>query len=300
MLLGVALAGGLELDFEAADHDPDVAIRRSIQRVASRVHHLIRADLGLALPAEQRVAIRTVADRGRYEAEARALGLTRPTLGFFSTAIGKGVVWRDPNEAGFRGTLVHELTHYLLASAGAVRVPPWLQEGMAEVMESAVLDGNAVWLRPDPRRVRWLQDHVDALPPVGVLLGEPRAWERLPRSPSGAPYDVGWSLCAFLLSSPEGKATLSEILVQTAGGDPARAAAAAAGYPRGLEGLDAGYRAWLTSGPRATQLPVPLEGGVAPGWKACLDGSQVRLGTEQRCGRWVTGEDGWLRYEEDP
>jgi hypothetical protein len=117
----------------------------------------------------------------------------------------------------------------------------------------------------------------------------------------GPEYGIGWSMCAFLLSTPQGKQTLSEVIVQTSFGRPERAMLAVEGsYPRGIAGFDAGWRAWIRSGPGKIQLPIPMEGGPGAGWRQCLDGSYVRDGSEQRCGRWVTGDDGWMRYVEDP
>jgi len=301
-LASLALAGTLDLTVEAADYDLSAATKQSVVRAAGRIHHLIGTDLGLALPEPTTVHIRTIASRDRYDEEARALGLTKPTLGYFSPRLGKGVVWKNTSTDDFHGTFLHEMTHYLLAVAGAGRVPPWVQEGCAEVMETAQTDGNAVWLRPNPRLVHWLQAHADGLPAASQLLSDGAVWSQLPSTPVGGPeYGIGWSMCAFLLTTPQGKATLSNVIMQTSRGSHRAGHDAVDGtYPRGVSGFDAGWRAWIKAGPSAIQLPIPLEGGPGAGWTECLDGSFVRDGTDQRCGRWVTGDDGWMRYVEDP
>lgn len=303
-LVGVALAatGELDLRVTATDYSLNADTERAVQRAAGRIYHLFRGDLGLALPETAVVNIRLIASRSRYDAEARALGMTQPTLGYFSPFRGEGVVWKNESTEKFRGTFLHEMTHYLMALGGAGRVPIYLREGCAEAAETAVTEGNAVWMRPNPRLVGWLQQHVDALPPIDTLLGRPEVWGQLPPTPTGGPeYGIGWSICGFLLSTDAGKRTLGNVLVASSTGSYARAAAAAdETYPGGLSGMDRAWRSWIREGPRPQQLPIPMDGGPGEGWKQCLDGTLVRIDGDHVCGRWVTGDDGWMRYVEDP
>jgi len=302
--LGSALAGpgNLDLRVTATDYDLNADTKRNVSRAAGRIYHLLRSDLGLALPDDAVVHIRLIASRSRYDAEARALGMTQPTLGYFSPRQGEGVVWKNESTREFRGTFLHEMTHYLMALGGVGRVPLFLMEGCAEATETAVTEGNAVWMRPEPMLVTWLQQRVDTLPPMGQLLASPDPWRALPPTPSGGPeYGVGWSICGFLLATPTGKQTLGNMLVAGATGSYARTAQAAdETYPGGLAAMDTAWRSWIREGPRPVQLPIPMEGGPGDGWRQCLDGTLVRADSDHVCGRWVTGEDGWMRYVEDP
>jgi len=300
--LGTASAAELDLRVTATDYDLNADTERSVRRAAGRIYHLLRSDLGLALPERAVVNIRLIASRSRYDAEARAIGMTRPTLGYFSPRSGEGVVWKNESTEAFHGTFLHEMTHYLMALGGVGRAPTYLREGCAEAAESAKTDGNSVTLRPPARLVSWLQARVDALPPLGDLLGDADAWSGLPSTPVGGPeYGVGWSICTFMLSTDQGKRTLGNVLVSSATGSWAPAASAAdETYPGGLQAMDRAWRSWIRAGPRPIPLPIPMEGGVGEGWRKCLDGSLVRIDSDQTCGRWVTGDDGWMRYVEDP
>lgn len=294
-------AGDLDLRLTAVDFDLSADTERSVERILTRMHDTDESWLGVVLPPVLPIQVDLVASEAAYrarEAEAGAKG--GHTVGFFLPARSLAVVWRGQGDLEMRRTLVHEISHYLLVAGGLGGVPLYLQEGLAELFETATLDGNAVWLVPDPATVGWVQGRPLA---ASALIGRSKAdWDAAANTPWGrAEYPYGWALCSFLLSTDPGRHTLSDLLASTAvSRDPGADGLAAVErtYPGGAVALDRDWRAWIAS-PRRIQLPVSAGGGQAAGWVKCSDGRLIRPDAGYTCGRWVTGADGLQHYVED-
>lgn len=299
----VASAGELDLEVSAEGFDLSVDADRSVQRLLSRMHGAYESWLGLVFPAQLPVRVTLVQSEPAYRVhEARAIGRSGHSLGFFVAGANEIVVWRGQGDLGMRQTLVHEASHYLMTVAGVGRVPLWLNEGMAEVFEGARSDGNAVWLDADPARVAYLKAR--PVPAASALMSGSQAWWTAlgPTPWSRAEYPFGGALCEFLLGTDPGRRTLSDLLVSTAvSRDPGADALAAVGrsWPGGTTGLDAAFAAWLQTEPARIQLPIRSASGQADGWVKCSDGSLVRTGSGAKCGRWVKGADGFSRFREE-
>lgn len=298
-----AAAAELELALVAEDFDLSADTDRSVRRILSRMVGVYTGWLGLALPAQLPLRVTLVGSEARYRTiERDAMGKQGHTLGFFVPARGEAYVWRGQGDEGMKDTLVHETAHWLLAVAGAGRVPRWLNEGMAEAFENARVDGNAVWLDLDGQMLGWIRGQ--RVPPAAEIVGaSPSGWTALGPSPwQLAEYPYGWSLVAFLLSSDTGRRALADLILQTsAASDPAAAAVAALeGWPGGTSGFDRDWRAWWSGSPDRIQLPIATSGGHAEGWIRCADGSLIRAGSGLECGRWVPDANGVLHYEKDP
>lgn len=299
----VAAAGELDLDVTAEGFDLSVDTDRAVRRLLSRMHGAYESWLGLAFPPSLPMRVTLVQTEPAYRAhEARAIGASGHSLGFFVSGANEVVIWRGQGDLGMRQTLVHEASHYLLAVAGVGRVPLWLNEGLAEVFEYARSDGNAVWLDADPDRVAWLKGR--EVPAASALIGgTPTYWKSLGPTPwSKAEYPYGGALCNFLLTSDPGRRTLGDLLLSTAvSHDPGADGLAAVGrsYPGGTSTLDAEFAAWLGGAPGRIQLPIHSAGGQADGWVKCSDGTLIRVASGAKCGRWVPGPDGFSRFVEE-
>lgn len=299
----VASAGELDLEVSAEGFDLSVDADRSVKRLLSRMHGAYESWLGLAFPPRLPVRVTLVQSEPAYRVhEARAIGRSGHSLGFFTSGNNEIVVWRGQGDPGMRQTLVHEASHYLLAVAGVGRVPLWLNEGMAEVFEGARSDGNAVWIESDPARVAYLQQR--PVPVASALMSGTSAWWAAlgPTPWSRAEYPYGGALCQFLLGTDPGRRTLGDLLVSTAvSRDPGADALAAVerSYPGGANGLDTDWVAWLRTEPARIQLPIRSTSGQADGWTKCSDGSLVRIGSGSICGRWEKGADGFSRFVEE-
>ncbi len=300
-LANPAPAAEADLAIVAEDFDLSADTDRALRRVLNRMFRTYQDVLGLTFPNPTPVHVRLVADRAEYDRRARALGLSKPTLGFFSPQLGEGVVWKNTSDSEMRGTIIHEASHYLLAVAGVGRVPLWMNEGLAETFETARASGNAVYLDPAPGMSSWLQRNGGSLPSLEVLLADPRAWSGLSATPVGGPeYGVGWSICAFLMSSAAGKRTLSEMLLRAGSGDASGVASAVEEtWTGGASSLDRAWRAWIAAGPSSIQLPIPSDAGAGDGWRKCANGTLIREGSGMTCGQWVAGPDGMMRWVEE-
>ncbi|MBX2801996.1 MAG: DUF1570 domain-containing protein [Myxococcales bacterium] len=306
ILVAPVHAAEVDLKIVAEDFDLSVDTERGVRRTLTRMFHTYDDVLGLELPDPTRVTVRLVADRETYERRARSIGLTQPTLGFFSPRLGEGVVWRNTSTQEMRATVVHEASHFVMAVGGAGYAPMWVQEGMAELFEGARTSGNAIYLDPPPGMGAWLRAHADELPPVDRLIGEQNVWVGLPSTPVGsAEYGVGWSICAFLMSSAAGKRTLAAILQTRRGGEAGALRAVNDHFPGGITRIDAAWRSWITSPLKSLQLPIATSATTAPPnalddrWIRCANGTLMAKGSGMTCGQWKADDKGVLRFVPD-
>lgn len=282
----VAQAGELELKVEAVDFDMSQELAYRVRTVLTRMYAYFDDTIGLSYPARFPLRVRIIENRAVYDAVGRNV-MRRPesTLGFFSTRTG-GVVWRNPDEQALQGTLVHEAAHHMMAEGGG-RAPLWLSEGIAEVFERHRVKGNAVWLDLDPGVLAWLRKKdAKALPSMAWMLSASRSdWVRVPSGPIGsAARSYGWSIAAFLMSTPNGKRTLAEMVRQyTKNREPSSIVEAAEStYRGGIRQMDWDWKAWWQGSPKALQLPIRAQTSAPKAVPTC-DGILMREGTSVRC-----------------
>lgn len=298
MLAGAA-AGELDLVVTTVDYASAVPPERAVAPLLSRLHAVYEDWLGLVLPPTLPLEVVMVDDAELYQAREKASGEIRHTSGFFEPQLRRVTVWRRGNDVEARSILVHEVSHFMLDVAGMSKIPAWLQEGMAVVGGTAMLDDEGVvWLVPD-LEVTWVTGR--PRPSASALIGlDPAVWAEIGPTPWRKPvYPYGGSLCAFLMQTDAGRRTLGELLASTAvSADPGRDAldAVERRYPGGLAALD---QAWADWEPARIQLPIRATGSTSDGWGRCVDGSLVRLGSGATCSRWVAGPDGLMRYVEE-
>ena len=118
-------------------------------------------------------------------------------------------------------TLLHEGTHCMLqALAGKQRIPPWFNEGFAQLMESADL---RALLRGDERfgRGRSRNNQILKTPTDGWYVRSPsltrllsaKQWNTDKMGPSTRyRYAVAWNFMEFLFETPEGRESLRKML----------------------------------------------------------------------------------------
>ena len=287
LLIAWSVAAEPDLRLVAEDYALSADTERLARRALIRMFRVYEDVLDLQYVDPTPIHVRLIADRNTYNQRARALGLTQPTLGFFSPQLGEGVVWKNVSSREMRATLLHEASHYLMSRGGARGAPLWLHEGMAVMFGHARVSGNAVYLEAPSGMGAWLRQSGKQLPPIGTLLGNPAVFARLPRTPVGpAPYGVGWAICAFLMSRNDGKRLLSTLLhVPPRQVGPSMVAAVEAQWPGGVRELDREWRAWFSQSSNRIQLPIAgsAAGREDEGWIRCTNGSLIRKGHGLRC-----------------
>lgn len=294
-----ARAGELELELTAADFDLSAESERAVSRILTRMYGTYEAWFAVVLPQRLNLPVTLIDSQPAYQrAASAAMGKVGHTLGFFDRRSGAATVWHGQGDVAMRGTLVHETSHHLLSVGGLAGVPMWVNEGLAELFETAQVDGNAVYLVPNADTVRYLDGRTRPRAMALISL-DAAAWAALGPTPWSHPeYPYGWALCAFLASTEPGRRTLSDVMLSTA---PTReqgqaaVEAVARSYPGGGDALDRAFAEWR---PGRIQLPIRSSNGQADGWAKCPDGSLVRVDAGGKCGQWVAGPDGVMRYVE--
>lgn len=282
-----ALAFDIKVHVVPLDGTPDVGFLDDVIAVVGRMHAFYEDALGLNFGGDITLTITVIDSRETYLARARALGMANAerTGGYFSSATG-GVVWRGADRGLAQGVLVHEISHELLARAGR-HVPLWLNEGLAEVVRGYQIQGNAIWLVPEPHVLAQLQRGIDGWRPTAklVLTSTAATWAALGRTAGDRPdYDHGSMLVGFLLSTPEGTDTLRALLAVS--GRPLTGNTALSvvevTYPGGLARLESDWVGWWSRDPRPVQLPIrPGQASLAP-QPGCA-GVLVRRGDVDEC-----------------
>lgn len=293
-----ALAGELRLEVRTVDFLLSENLDRALVPALTRLHAMHEDWLGASLPSLLPLEVRLVADGDTFGRVETTQGEERAErIGTYEHAAQRVTVWYRSDEEA-RRVVLHEAGHFLAHRSGRSGAPPWLTEGLAEVGANlSVDDRGRVWLEPDRGAMSVLGRR--PRPAASALVGLDEAtWSSLGVVPE---YPYGWALCAFFLASEAGRATLAAVLDATAGSDdPGRAALAAIErrFPGGVAGMDQGFASWT---PSRVEVPPRYTGPASDGWGRCPDGSLVRLGAGVRCGRWLAGRDGVMRYvEEDP
>jgi len=150
----------------------------------------------------------------------------------------------------------HEYAHMALHSAG-LRLPPWLDEGLADVFASAAEEGGKAPGHVDVlRRRTWL--------PVAELLRIGAA-ERERQSPEQGSvfYAESWALTGMLAGAPEYRAKLRSFVTALALGTSCEAALATI-YGKTPAQLEAELRSWVARGATTARIvPPPAETSAA-------------------------------------
>lgn len=110
---------------------------------------------------------------------------------------GLSVEGRDADT--IRTLLFHEGTHWLASAEHPLKLPPWLDEGLAQLLETATFDGDrAVWGEPDPRVLAFLRG-AKPLPLERVLTANRSDALFGDAQQTNAFYAKAWALVHYLL-----------------------------------------------------------------------------------------------------
>jgi tetratricopeptide (TPR) repeat protein len=162
----------------------------------------------------------------------------------------------------------HEYAHMALHSAG-LRLPPWLDEGLADVFASAAEEGGRSPGHVEVLRRRpWL--------PVTELL-RIRAGERDRQSPEQASlfYAESWALTGMLAGTPEYRGKLRSFVTALASGTPGEAVLSTI-YGKTPAQVELELRSWVARGAATPRIAAP-PAGAPPGAVADVAPERLRL-----------------------
>lgn len=212
-----------------------------VYRILSRdldIEHLRKVFLNVRI-------IGTQADFQRYR-QQRAPQL-RTNSGFYTSDNNEAVVFQGNNPDTMRAVIRHEATHVIMAGLyGAT--PSWFNEGLAEYFEQLRVSGQARRISPvdyhwahlqkrqQRRQLMSLQEYVNL---------KPQQWYGGNLKDN---YGMAWSLVYFLMTDPQGKRFLKEMMNDmaqdycwsTPGSEYFNAH-----YPGGFVAFEADWKAWL-------------------------------------------------------
>lgn len=259
-------------------------LRARLEAVLTRTQAFYEHGLGVRHPARIPLTISVWGQPSEFDAVKRELGAPAWAVGFFAVRAGvpeahvSGQGDTERMLAGFR----HEASHWLLGYASPT--PRWLDEGLAQCFEHAVIRGNLMTVHPPDRVIQQLAR--SGAVSVEALVRAPSSWIELPSDQAGPLYAHGLALTAFLLSSPAGQDAIREVLRahRAKPGSQTVLDVLDARWNGGLPGLQRDFDRWLVRPPRAIPIPGYLAGASKPVpgppasdgvWTRCPDGGLV-------------------------
>ncbi|MEM6551570.1 MAG: DUF1570 domain-containing protein [Planctomycetota bacterium] len=169
----------------------------------------------------------------------------------------------SPNHHHTLKTLQHEGFHQFVFSTLGTRVPTWLNEGLAQYFEDAVLVRDSMELGlASPQRIARIKRAIhsgQALPLNRLLTLTPRDWAHALRTDPAASsriYAQAWSLVYFLIHGEDGRhlPALQRYLRELAAGAEPDTALKHAFGPAGLTALEPRWRTFALE-----HEPAPLD-----------------------------------------
>jgi hypothetical protein len=188
---------------------------------------------------------------GNFEGQHENLSLSN-LAGYFSQRDQEVVTWRQRDPTYLANNILHECSHAIMHQEFRA-LPIWLDEGCAVYFsfpafmrsETAVQRLNYQWFELK----QWLDE--GSLPTLRNFLNlTPEEFRALD---AGRTYPVSWSLFQFLMSTPENRAAMNE-LIHEYQPDPGKiwppdcAKLLGKSYPGGLAKMESDWHAWIQRG----------------------------------------------------
>lgn len=228
---------------------------------------------GFSNRAELRIQIRIFGREEDYRQFART-NMARPEGspsyitnwgGYYSVRDREVVTWRQRDPSRLANNLLHECSHAIMYHQFRA-VPAWLIEGCAVYFESPryMRDQN------DERRIKAKWKQIKQLLEEGKLPNLRAYLDLKPdefyAQPASQTYTPGWSLFQLLMSTPEKRKSMNEMLqhFQTSSGRKDGCAALLdKSYPGGLARLEQDWKTWIARGSERVlgkEAPPPSPG----------------------------------------
>lgn len=242
----------------------DPAYVEKLTTIIADIHKAFIYVLRLRATTDVHVTLKFYKDKDEYENDARSQGNMRnysalPPAFFRHKPM---EIWNldHPSKLLTWQMMLHESTHMFLHSLSE-DCPIWIHEGLAESLQTARLNKGRFEILPWTQRDQTAKNLLSqgGLPALADYLDVPRQDWQL-KDDAGEPMrDVSWSVCWFLLSSPEGRQLLNDLIrAHQPGRRAEKSSALVDRYWRGgTKALEAAWRAWIPGQRAAMPLDIP-------------------------------------------
>lgn len=255
MPISAATADGSGVGRFSAEYDykgvvAPTAFQQQLEIDIDGVFRFLAEDLGLRDVQAVHVRLQIIDQPERFPGLLAGTGLAGGRLsGVYRYRDNQAIVrWQGPNRT--RAVARHEIAHLALGN-WLGRVPLWLNEGLAELVERMRFQQSFASAEAPPRQIARLGrlEGRGRLPALRTFLAAERSdWDRWGHEIT---YPYAWSLVYFLVQEPAREQVLSRLLNAlaqhrcTAFDDIGHLAAT---YPGGLRALERDWRRWLHGG----------------------------------------------------
>lgn len=268
LLLSLLWAGsaGAYVRFGVENHGavPDPAFVENVTTLISDIHKAFINALRLRVTSDVHVTLKFYKEQAEYEQDAKGQGRMKnySTLPPAFYRHHPMEIWAvdNPQKDLLTQMVLHESTHMFLHNLSE-DCPIWIHEGLAESFQGAVLYQGRFVLRPYPGRDQIAKTQVQQgqLPDLAVAIDMDRdTWQQM--DSAGQPVRAhSWSVCWFLLSSPEGRQLLNDLIrAHQSGRRIEKSSALVDRYWRGgTKALEAAWRTWIPGARAALPLDIP-------------------------------------------
>jgi hypothetical protein len=267
LLLCLLWAGGAGayVRFGVENHGaaPDPAFIANVTTLIADIRKSFISALRLRVTSDVHVTLKFYKERSEYEKDARGLrgmNYSTPPPAFYRHSPMEIWAVDSPQREQLTQIILHESTHLFLHNL-AEDCPIWIHEGLAESFQGALLHQGRFVLRPYPQRDQAAKTLLASgtLPGLAEHLDLDRtAWQKMDDADQPV-RTLSWSVCWFLLSSPEGRQLLNDLIrAHQAGRRPEKSSALADRYWRGgSKALEAAWRAWIPGARAVMAMDIP-------------------------------------------
>lgn len=204
---------------------------------------------------------------------------------------GKDVIVLSGAGADVETTAVHEYIHLLVHQAG-LKLPPWLNEGIAELYSTMKPQGDGVLVGVplqgrliSLQRTRWV-------PLANILASDHSLFSTSGKDEASALYNMGWALTHMLAMDQDYRPKFQEFMKKISDGADSKEALESV-YKRQLSSIEADLKAY-TRADRYTGfvLPIKLERNKAELPETAVDPLDARIMLAELKSRVQKGSDG--------
>ncbi len=226
-------------------------VKSKITVAVGKIFELFYSTFGLTQPSESGIAIHIYGDKQEFQALTKSVGLAiENASGFYSPRDNAVHVWQNRDLGRLLRVLTHEVSHAVFRYH-IRRGPAWVKEGLAEYFENMEVYGQVVAIHPSPYSVdqldRRLRDD-SLLSPRSYLQLTNKQWYAY-NDDQYIAYKIAWSMTYFLMSSSEGRGTLTALLHHFRDWKKYDRTAATRiieeTYPDGLDAFSEAWRVWV-------------------------------------------------------